>query len=41
VVILKKETFYIHFETETLKDQMLREFSECQEAGATMGEQLP
>jgi hypothetical protein len=40
VLILKKETLYIHFETETLKDQMLREFSECQEAGATMGKHL-
>ena len=37
VVILRKETFYIHFETESLKDQILHEFQECQEAGATMG----
>lgn len=37
VVILRKETFYIHFETESLKEQILYEFQECQEAGATMG----
>ncbi|KIM21537.1 hypothetical protein M408DRAFT_39181, partial [Serendipita vermifera MAFF 305830] len=36
VVILRKETFYIHFETESLKDQVLHEFLECQEAGSTM-----
>ena len=32
VMILKKETIYIHLESAQLKDQMLREFAECREA---------
>ncbi|KAG8782987.1 hypothetical protein FRC15_005959 [Serendipita sp. 397] len=35
VVILKKETLYIHLETAQLKEQVLREFAECKEAAQT------
>ena len=36
IVIMKKETLYVHVESAQVKDQMLRDFHECIDAGAAV-----
>ena len=36
ILIMKKETLYVHAESAQVKDQMLRDFQECIDAGAAV-----